>query len=114
MELEWHPTGYAGLPIGAFVREIQVQFDLREVPDVDTLIPEYIMGGSTENSDQIYTLTSNREPRVATVQPLRAGLSRQIGRAAVLAPYVMTSDMFCIRITGLSLVFEGVSEKTRR
>jgi hypothetical protein len=114
MELEWHPTGYAGLPIGAFVREIQVQFDLREVPDVDTLIPEYIMGGSTENSDQIYTLTSNREPRVATVQPMRAGLSRQIGRAAVLAPYVKTSDMFCIRITGLSLVFEGVSEKTRR
>lgn len=115
LELEWHPTGYAGLPIGAFARELQVQFDLREAADVNALPqPEYLIGGSTELDPTVYTLTSHRSPRVATIQPIRAGVSRQIGRAAVLAPYVKTSDMFCIRVTGLSLVFEGVSERTRR
>lgn len=115
MALEWHPTAPAGLPVGAIARELQFQLDLREGPDpvYESSIPEYIVGGSTEVVTTPATVTSNMA-RVLSVQPLRAGISRQIARQAVIAPYFQSSDIFAMRIVGASIVHEGVSERTRR
>lgn len=113
--LEWHPTAPAGLPVGAIARELQMQLDLREAPDPaeELSIPRYIVGGSSERSTTLYTVESAMA-RTATVQPLRVGVSRQLARAATVAPYFETSDIYAIRLVGASIVFEGVSEKTRR
>ena len=113
--LEWHPTAPSGLPVGAIARELQVQLDLREAPDpsAELSIPRYLVGGSTERNATVYTVESAM-PRVATVQPLRVGVSRQVARGATVAPYFETSDIYAIRVVGASIVFEGVSEKTRR
>lgn len=113
--MEWQPTSPARIPSGALCREIQVQLDLRAWPndDKNVSLPEYIIGGTSERDTTPYTLTSNRA-RVAQVQPLRVGCSRQVARSASLAPYFKTGDIYPIRINGLSLVWEGTSERTRR
>lgn len=111
--LEWHPTAPKRLPTGALVRELQFELDLREAPTADSSIPEYVVGGSSERDTSPYTLTSNMA-RVATVQMLRTGVSRQIARGATIAPYFQTSDIFAVRVVGASIVHEGTSERTRR
>lgn len=113
--IEWHPTAPAGLPVGAIARELQFQLDLREAPDpkVADSLPEYIAGGSNESRISPSTVTSNMA-RVPTVQPLRMGVTRQVARGANLAPYFATSDIYAFRLVGASIVYEGVSERTRR
>ena len=114
LKLEWHPTSPAGIPIGTLARELQFQMDLRDAPNpatVDTL-PRYIAGGTSDRST-FATVTSSMA-RIAQIQPLRVGVSRQIARSASMAPYLETSDLYPIRVVGGSVVFEGTSEKTRR
>lgn len=113
--MEWHPTSPAGIPTGALCREMQVQMDLRlgQDPSKESSIPEYVIGGTSERDVSPYTVTSNRT-RVNQIQPIRVGCSRQIARSAMIAPYLATSDVFCMRVNGLSLVWEGTSERTRR
>lgn len=113
--LEWHPVSPAGIPVGALCRELQVQLDLREWPnnDKDVSIPQYFVGGSSERDASPHTVTSNRV-RTKTQQPLRVGCSRQIARSASVAAYFKSGDVFAMRVNGLSLVWEGTSERTRR
>jgi hypothetical protein len=115
LAIEWHPTAPAGLPIGAIARELQFQLDLRKAPDpkVADSLPEYIAGGSNESRTSPSTVVSNMA-RVPTVQPLRMGITRQVARGANLAPYFATSDIYAFRLVGASIVYEGVSERTRR
>lgn len=114
--LEWHPASPAGIPVGSLCREIQVQMDLRDAPTEGSKlvsIPEYIVGGTPEYSTTVSTITSNRT-RLAQIQPIRVGCSRQIMRSAMVAPYLKTSDIYVMRVNGISLVWEGASERTRR
>lgn len=112
--LEWHPTAPAGVPVGAMVREIHVQLDLRDADQkTEITTPRYLVGGTGEHGTSPTTLTSNKA-REATIQPLRVGTSRQIARAANLAPYFKTSDISPIRVLGISLVHERTSERTTR
>jgi hypothetical protein len=113
--LEWHPASPAGIPSGAICRELQVQLDLRGWPNDEKLVslPEYIVGGTSERDTTPHTITSSRA-RVAQVQPLRVGCSRQIARSASVAAYFKSGDIFALRVNGLSLVWEGTSERTRQ
>lgn len=113
--LEWHPTAPSGIPVGAIARELQFQMDLRDVPSesVSESLPRYVIGASSERDTAPTTVVCNAD-RVASVQPVRAGVSRQVARAALLAPYMQTSDVFSLRVVGGSIVHEGTSEKTRR
>lgn len=113
--IEWPPAAPAGIPIGSIAREIQVQMDLRSGPDdsTESSIPSYEIGGTSDLVDQPYTLVSHK-PRVNQIQPIRVGVSRQVARGANLAPILITSDIFAMRVNGISIVFEGTSERTRR
>lgn len=113
--LEWHPTAPSGIPVGAIARELQFQMDLRDVPSesVSESLPRYVIGASSERDTAPTTVVCNAD-RVASIQPVRAGVSRQVARAALLAPYMQTSDVFPLRVVGGSIVHEGTSEKTRR
>lgn len=114
--LEWHPASPAGIPVGSLCREIQVQMDLRDAPtEASKLLslPEYIVGGTPEYATSPTTITSNRT-RLAQIQPIRVGCSRQVMRSAMIAPYLKTSDIYAMRVNGISLVWEGASERTRR
>jgi hypothetical protein len=113
--LEWHPASPAGIPTGSICRELQVQLDLRAWPndEKNVSLPEYIVGGTSERDATPHTVTSNRA-RVAQIQPLRVGCSRQIARSANVAAYFKSGDIFALRINGLSLVWEGTSERTRQ
>lgn len=112
--MEWHPHGPAGVPVGAICRELQPQIDIREGVQTTTVTtPRYVGGASSETTPTPATLVSNK-PRSLAVQPLRFGASRQVARGANIAPYFETSDIFPIRVNGMSVVFEGTSERTRR
>lgn len=112
--LEWHPTAPGGVPLGAMVREIHVQLDLRDADQKnDIATPHYLVGGTSERDTSPSTLVSSKA-RVPTIQPLRVGVSRQIARAANIAPYFKTSDISPIRVLGISLVHERTSERTTR
>lgn len=112
--IEWHPAAPAGIPVGALCREIQVQLDLRGADQKDDVsLPSYVVGGKSERDTSAVTLTSSKA-RVPTIQPLRVGVSRQIARNANLAAYFGTNDISPIRVLGISLVFEGTSERTTR
>lgn len=113
--MEWPTAAPEGIPAGSMCRELQVQVDLRDAPDSTKtyLLPEYLVGGSSERDTAPYTVTSNRALTL-TQQPIRVGCSRQIARSALLRPYFRTSAAWCVRINGLSLVWEGLSERTRR
>jgi len=114
LKLEWHPETPSGAPVGSVCRELQPQVDLRDgAQTTDVTIPRHVGGGSSELSPTLYTNVSNKD-RLLSIQPLRFGTSRQIARAANLAPYLETSDIFPIRVLGMSQVFEGTSEKTTR
>jgi len=115
MILEWHPTAPARLPVGAVCRELHVHLDLRDAPDA-TLhysAPRYLVGGSSERDLAPHTEISAKA-RTATVQPLRVGASRQLARAASIAPYFETSEIYPLRVLGLSLAWAGYSERTTR
>lgn len=119
IELEWLPMTPPGIPFGSLIRELQIQFDLRLGPDDKNLsLPRYEAGGTSELGGPytllLNTAPTNRFPRLNTVQPIRMGISRQVARCTSFAAYLKTSDIFCMRINGISLVFSPYSEKTRR
>ena len=110
--LEWHPTGPAGVPQSVLARELTFQIDHRDAT-AEAPAPRYAIGGSSDLSATRYTVTAT-PAAVATVQPLRCGVSRQIARSALIAPYLSTSQLYPVRVNGASIVHEGVSEKVRR
>lgn len=110
--LEWHPTGPAGIPRSVLARELTFQIDHRDASSAAPA-PRYSVGASSDLSPTRYTVTAS-PAAVATVQPLRCGVSRQVARAALIAPYLSTSQLYPLRIVGASIVHEGVSEKVRR
>jgi len=111
--LEWHPTAPARLPVGALCRELQAHVDLRDYSGAHDIPPSYELGATPDFSTGPTTIVS-RKTRVAQVQPIRAGLARSVARAASLAPILITSDMFALRVLGLSLVYATTSEKVTR
>jgi len=114
LAIEWQPTAPAGVPTGVVAREIQVQMDLRApYPESTSSIPRYEVGATSERDTSPWTLVSNKA-RVQQIQPLRVGVSFQVARNANLAPILITSDVYPLRVNGISIVFEGTSEKTTR
>lgn len=115
MRIEWHPTAPARVPTGVLCRELHVQIDLTSMAGQDSRpsLPRYLVGGSSERDTEPQYVVSVK-PRTPTIQPLRVGASRQIARSATIAPYFETSDIFPIRVQGISLVYEATSERTSR
>lgn len=115
VRLEWHPTAASTVPVGSFVRELQLELDARDfatLPSVD-FPTAWKVGGTPETSTTTYTVTSTRS-RVSNQQPIRVGASRQIARAAWMAPYVEIDEIAAMRINGIAVVYNDQSERTRR
>lgn len=113
--IEWQPLSGGGPQNGALWRELQAHMHGAPSPLVSASVARVVLGGRSDVAASRYTAVVS-PPFAATIsRVIRAGVSRQVGRAHHFYPYIEVNRLsWAWRLSGLGVVFEVISEKVRK